>query len=125
MLDEILKAHATIQKHMQLLLATLTDLTVPLDDRWATYTALVENHILVREKSCGDGFLGEIFGHSAVSLYDDFNLDRNQTSTFPEIWDAMNDEFFEARGVYDDGEKRNAWRERVLASGFSGFEYDW
>jgi len=124
-LDKILIAHATIQNDMQPLLDSLKDRSIPLDERWAAFTALVENNILVNEKNYCDGFLADIFGSNKVSLYDDFHMDRNESRTFVEIWESMNDEFFEGGETYADPMLRDAWREKVMASGFSGFEYDW
>jgi len=124
-LAPLLAAHALIQTEMQPLLQSLKDTSIPLDERWDAYTQLVEKNILINEQNYGDGFLAEAFGYNNVSLYDDFNMDRHETRTFPDMWSHMNEDYNEMPDCYKDDAKRDAWRERVLASGFSGFEYDW
>jgi len=125
-LAPLLAAHALIQKEMQPLLESLKDISISLDERWNTFTLLVEKNILVNENPYGDGYLSETFGYNNVSLYDDFNMDRHETRTMIEIWDRIIDPYYEdTMCAYTDPVKRDQWRERVLASGFSGFENDW
>jgi hypothetical protein len=101
----------------------LVDITIPLDTRWDAYTNLVEADILVKEMNYGTGYLDDIFGHNSVSLYDDFYMDRGQSRTFPEIWEAVTEK--DDDEIYADVVKQDAWREKVLASGYAGFNYDW
>lgn len=100
----------------------LKDQSIPLEDRWSAYTDLVTNHILVNEASLADGFISTLGPN--MTLYDDFNIDRYCSSTFPEMYDtimdAEEDELFAVQTT-----TLPAWQEQVLQSGLSGFEYDW
>lgn len=104
----------------------LKDTSIPLDERWKAFTKLVEAHILVNEESYGDGelrLLGDNF-----TMYDDFNTDRGQSMTYPEMYDI-----FIGWGTEDDWsgnealapEVIEAWQEHVLERGFSSFTHDW
>ena len=123
-IDAILSAHVLVQTQLPALLESLKDTSIPLDERWDAYTQLVDKSILVNEAGAGDGFLSHVFGHSNVSLYDDFYMDRHETRTMPEIWDRITEEDADLDN-YADPILRDQWRERVLASGLSGFCHDW
>ena len=125
MLETILAAHGLLQTQMKPFLESLKDKALPLDERWDAFTKLIDANIFVHEAGSGSGYLDEVFDRNQVSLYDDFHMDRGQTKTFADIWEQMTDEFFEGGDTYKNEILRNVWRERVLASGYSGFCYDW
>ena len=122
--NSLIEARTLLNQGLAKAQPMLIDQSIPLDERWDAYVKLVDNSILVREDIYSDGFLGEIFGHNKVSPYDDFHMERGNSSTFPEIWERITDEYFD-NDTYSDPELRNKWREKVLASGYSEFTYDW
>jgi len=124
-IEPLLAAAAALQSQLPPILEQLKDTSIPLDERWDAYTQLVEANILVSDQSYGDGNPGGAFDSNRVSLYDDFNIDRGQSMTFPAMWEAMNEEFFEGGDAYDAEGAKDKWREAVLASGYSSFTYDW
>jgi hypothetical protein len=123
-IESILSAHHVLQTMLPATLTQLQDQSLPLDQRWDAYTQLVEKNILVNEANFGDGLLSQVFDANKVSLYDDFNMERYETRTMPEIWEKITDEDGDM-DAYADPVKRDQWRELVLASGLSGFEHDW
>jgi len=124
-IQPILAAAAALQSQLPPILEQLKDTSIPLDERWEVYTVLVDQNLFVKDDGYGDGELRAAFDPDRVSLYDDFHLDRGQSMTFPEMWEAMNDEDFEGGDVYDAEGAKDKWREAVLASGYSSFTYDW
>ena len=122
-IQHILTAHNLVLTQLPPVLEKLKDTTISLEERWDAFVLLVNKNIFVNEQSYGDGFLSEVFGNDKVSLYDDFNMDRGQTMTFPEVWESMLD--MDEGETYEDPFKQSEWRERVLASGFSSFTHDW
>jgi len=121
----LLAAAAALQADLPPFLEQLKDTSIPLDERWSAYIQLVEANIFVKNQSYGDGLLTSVFDPNAVSFYDDFNLDRGQSMTFPEMWEVMIGEDFEGGGAYTVEGAKDKWREAVLASGYSSFTYDW
>lgn len=119
----ILAARVTMLDALPPLLVQLKDTSLPLDERWDAYTQLVNNDILVREMTYGDGFLDVLDKNG--SMYDDFNTDRGQTLTFPDMYQMVmdGDEWNESLVAMQPN--LPAWQEKVLASGYSSFTYDW
>lgn len=97
----------------------LTDQAIPLDERWETYRNLVKGDMLVNDNSYGDGFVDDL--GDKMSIRDDFYVERHETKSFISMYECISD------GEVDnvDMEKVPAWREKVLASGYSSFTFDW
>jgi hypothetical protein len=104
--------------------------SIPLDERWEAYSILVKGKVLVNEENYGDGFIGMLVSATSpgmeYSMYDDFYTERHESKTFLDIleqieeWgDGYNTE------LVPTAESLIAWKEHVLASGYSGFTYDW
>lgn len=104
----------------------LKDREIPLDERWAAYTQLVNNHILINIEPYGDGYLDNLGPN--FTLYDDFNADRYQDVTYTEMYDVImdSDETYKQEfHALKDSNVLKEWQEQVLELGFSGFTYDW
>lgn len=97
----------------------LTDKSIPLDVRWTAYCDLVEAGVIRSIESYGDGYVETL--REGISLFSDFHMDRCQTITYPE--------FLNYRIIDNDfqvsNENLSEWQEKVLASGYAGFTYDW
>ncbi len=106
----------------------LTDKTVPLDERWATYEKVAEM-LPIEPWVCND-CIREVLGD--ISLYDDFYIERYTTVRYVNIVEGMLEEadYFE-RDSDPENEPRytkeqiEALQECVLASGVQGFIHDW
>lgn len=94
----------------------LKETSVPLDERWDAFTELVSNNIFVKNKSFGDGFVD--------SPYDVFYMERGSTKKFTSAYEQLlnKDQNYPEPGSDID---LDLWREKVLASGYSSFTYDW
>ena len=121
---ELVAARNLVNKGLAPILEQLKDQSIPLEDRWAAYTALVENDVLVQDDGYGDGFIDELGNN--LTLFDDFYMERHESRTFIEMYDIV----MEAEGDYQAAlvEAKNnlpQWQEKVLASGYASFTYDW
>lgn len=123
--QELVKAFETVGGGLLPIVEQLKDTTIPLETRWQAYKTLVDKDILVNNETYGHGFLDELGDN--LTLYDDFYIERHQTSNFTEMYDHL----MEADGSYQERlvAARDAnlakWQEAVLASGYSSFTYDW
>lgn len=121
-IDELIELQSKQQKelaeHAAVFKSKLTDKALPLDERW---------HIF--EKLCNiSGVLpmGRWICHSidefGLSWYDDFYYERPEDVYYPEAAEQMLEKVEHGdfpRAAYD------AWREKILAQGKRGFNYDW
>lgn len=105
----------------------INDPVAPLTQRWELFVRLVEAGILP-EETYGDGFIDEL--DENATLYDDFNVERHETVTYPGMysrmlkggeWDSVN----KVGTPMYDASMMDAWREKVLAAGYGSFTYDW
>ena len=120
----LVAARNFMNEELKPILESLKDTNIALEDRWNAYIELVTNDILVNEENYGSGHI-DILGD--LTMYDDFNVDRHQTLTYPEMYERIMDEdaekwyprLFEARSNLSE------WQEKVLSMGYSGFQYDW
>ena len=94
----------------------LSDTSIRLEDRWHSYEEAVRKEFLTATKSYGDGYITLL---GLDNPYDDLGMERHETSTFPEILDMIEHE----QGISD--EQVAAWKEKVLASGYASFTFDW
>jgi hypothetical protein len=122
-ISALIAAQAFLRENLPELHGWLKDTSVPLEDRWQGYTSLVESRLLDNESGCGDGYIN-VLGPN-LTLYDDFNIDRHQSTTFPEMYETITDADDEFGGDGYDAANIPKWQETVLASGYSGFTYDW
>lgn len=120
--NDLVKAHKQVQETLAPVIAALKDVSIPLDQRWAAYTALVDENILVQCDDYGDGFVG-ILGDN-VTLYDDFNIDRHQTGSFVNMYNQIVEADADNEFLAAAQDHLAAWQERVLQSGYSEFIYD-
>jgi hypothetical protein len=120
----LVEARTLLNKGVDQILVQLKDTSLPLDERWDAYRALCDNNILVKNEGYGDGFLDTL--GEELTMYDHFNVDKYQTMEFVDMYDKV----MEA----DDKWHKDlvavqpnipAWQEKVLASGYSSFTYDW
>lgn len=105
----------------------LTDKSIPLDERWEMYKKLVEEGCLP-EDGYSDGFITTLtyVDGGEPTLYDDFHMDRNESKTFPRMYEIiLEDEIDADEGGKYTPESITEWREEVLASGYGSFENDW
>ena len=117
--NALIAARATIAAGLTPVLLQLKDTSVPLDERWEAFIALIDGDVLTSTETYGDGKLS-VLGPN-FSMYDDFDTDRNQTLMYDDMYAIIvdnDDDLFVDANI-------DAWREAVLASGHAGFEYDW
>lgn len=123
----ILAEHEALQAKVTTVLDQLKDTALPLDVRWAAYTALVKNNLLVSEDPYGDGMLEAFVNGDQMTMYDTFNVDRHQSIDYV----VMYQKILDADPRWDETlvAAREAglskWQEAVLASGHSSMTYDW
>lgn len=120
----LIAAHALADEGLAPILELLRDTSLPLDDRWTAYTALVESNTLINNDGYGDGFVNTL---GDLSLYDDFNIERHQTMTFSSLYEKIMeaDAYYEKSLVEARNKTLSLWQEEVLASGKSAFTNDW
>ena len=124
--DKLLEARRLILSGLEPMLEDLKNKDIPLSNRWSAYTLLVANHIITREQSYGDGYLDDLGGD--LTQYDHFNNGRHNTVRFIDMYDRIVDA--DPRWQSDLSQLQGtdnfvAWQERVLASGYASFTYDW
>lgn len=121
----LLKAKEELDSNLKIVLESLKDTSVPLDERWDVYKVLVKKNIIIETESYGDGFIESFLESSSgreLTPYDDFYIERYETTSYTSLWDRIKDR------VDQDvitAESADRWREKVLASGQAGFRYDW
>jgi len=112
----------------------IKDQSVPLTRRWELYEYAVEKDLFVNINWAGGSKILE--SNPDFSWYDDFNIERHETSTFVEIIERVEDRLSDAldpactwveldKCPCKTVEEINALKEEFLASGYSGFTYDW
>tara|TARA_Y100001001_G_scaffold164642_1_gene197769 strand:- start:2459 stop:2851 length:393 start_codon:yes stop_codon:yes gene_type:complete len=122
---KFVEARKMLDEEVEPLLNSLKTPDLPLVDRWAAYTTLVEGNVLTNIESYGDGFV-ETLGRN-LTLYDDFHCERHETMLYTDMYQHI----LEADGDYQQDlvaareTACDAWREKVLASGTAGFKHDW
>lgn len=127
-LSETVAALVTIREGLNValtpILQVLKDKSLPLDERWTAYTDLVKADILVNNETFGNGFDQYLEGD--VSLYDDFNIDKGQSTQFIDMYERIieNADYNDNLATMRDAGLTD-WQEAVLASGYSSFTYDW
>lgn len=121
-LKEIIDLMIESKKNTDTILAgaidALKNTDIPLTERWAAYTELVEKNIYNKNQLYGDGFIDDL--GEGLTLYDEFYVERRETVKYVDMYERiMEDE--------DNYEQENisAWQEKVLQSGYTSFTYDW
>ena len=109
---------ASVSKMMQ----ELKNKSIPLDERWEVYKDLVESKILVNVESFGNGYVDFLEGAAEFLLYEDFNIERHETTSFINLYDQVIEMEDEKKPTE---ESIIEWQEQVLASGYSAFCFDW
>ena len=113
-------AKARIEEEVARVKPLLTDQSIDLERRWELYEYLAKNGFLVKEDGFGTGYVNLL---DCSSLYDDFYIDRYQSVSFIDMYNDRIQERLEDEELTQ--EQVDAWREAVLASGYSSFTYDW
>jgi hypothetical protein len=99
----------------------IADKSLPLEQRWNDFEFAVEKDIFVDVKSYyWDSPTLTALGFD--SYYDDFNLERYSTMTFTDMIEHLGPAY---KDEPVSEENINIIKEEMLASGYSGFEYDW
>lgn len=103
----------------------IKDKEIPLETRW---TAFIENGDILPVELYGDGYLDWLSDN--MTMYDDFYVDRGQTYLYSDMWERLTEILYDgAKNMIAENnitqETVDEWREKVLASGYGGFEYDW
>ncbi len=90
-----------------------------LEDRWEAFCLAVNNNLLYGVDAYSDGNLGmvESISGTELTMYDDFNIDRGQTISFPFLGNRLKD--------LATPESYDKWREHVLTQQFTHFRFDW
>lgn len=114
---ELVKKKNQIDEAVALTLSCLTNPAYDLEDRWQLYLQIVNNNLLDNIELFGDGFIDTLGGN--LTIYDNFYAERYQTVEYFDMWDTILED------EHGTSETRDEWREKVLASGYSGFKYDW
>lgn len=123
--DQLLAEQRALSVKVDEVISKLKDISIPVADRWLAFTKLTENKLFVNYELYGDGFIDTL--GSNLTLYDDFYYERCETVEYTSMFEHL----MEADGEYQkklvEARENNldAWREAVLASGYSGFKYDW
>jgi len=92
----------------------IADNTRPLNERWEAFE-LVDEYLPT--DNWGDGFIDIL--EPGSTLYDEFYMERRESSSYKDLWDRIVD-----RGTYSE-DVLNTWREEVIAAGCGSFRYDW
>lgn len=121
---DIIEQHKQVQAQLDTALTVLKDISIPLDQRWDRYTELVQSGAFNRNDPYGDGEIDTL--GTNMTLYDDFYIERGETTNFIDMYERV----MEAEEEYDEvlfAAQANItkWQEAVLASGYSSFTYDW
>lgn len=117
-----------INGYMDNIKTGLADTSIDLDSRWYFYDLLVKAGVLREIETYGDGFIETL--NENMTLYDDLSYERHETVKYLEMYERIQDnsgdeDAWNERWKSITQETIDAWREQVLASGFSGFCYDW
>lgn len=104
-----------VKDEQTLLLAYLADTSISLDDRWYSYGHAVHKKYLTANESYGDGYITLL---GLDNPYDDLHMERHTTTDFYDILSYVD------KPVLDDGQV-TFWKEKVLASGYASFTFDW
>jgi hypothetical protein len=112
---------------LESLLITFKDKNIDLDTRWEAYTILVKGNVLTAKESYGDGFIDTLDVGRELTAYDDFYIERHETVKFLDMYERFGEWEAGAYGnkVPPTPESVIAWKEKVLASGYASFRYDW
>jgi len=124
--EALIEARKLIDEHMQPILESLKDKSIPLEERWAAYSELVKNDILTEIETYGDGFV-DVLGDN-ITLHDDFYIELHQmsryTTMYQSVAEAQGDCAWEEK-LFSVQKNLPEWQEQVLASGRAGFINDW
>lgn len=112
----------TLNSYVETIKSGLTDQRFTLDARWRLFMA-VEVMLPVHPYGSDWGVL------KSDSEYDDYSTERYSTVLFKDRLEQLEEEIWYAENQNEllryTREDIDAWKERVLASGYQGFVYDW
>lgn len=115
--DIIRSLERQVKEQLELLQPILVDQSRSLSERWDMFSKVA--HMMPTDMWYSGGHT-ELLD---ISLYDDLYIDRHEQIGFID--------FYERLVEYDDEnplvsqDKLDAWREKILASGYGGFRNDW
>lgn len=109
---------------LKVMMAALKDQSIPLDERWEAFEILVNGSVLTSTELYGDGFIDtlRVEGKRELTLYDDFYIERHETTSYTRFLERILD-VFQGDGL--DMLSLAKWKEKVLASGYASFTFDW
>lgn len=113
---EIIDLDERVKAFIPYIQTFLKDINISISRRWEAFTKVARHMPCQRY---GDGFVNLLDGD--LTLYDDFCIDRYQTTNFEKMLMKINES---SERVYPDAAV-TAWKEAVLASGYGSFIYDW
>jgi len=120
---EVIKAiKGDLDNALDMLIDELKNTDLDLDERWSAYVDLVNDNVLTNTELYGDGYI-DILGD--FTLYDHFHIERRETVTFVSILEHLEEMIEDDEEDVTTPEKIIEWKEKVLASGFASFEFDW
>ncbi|USV40917.1 hypothetical protein [Xanthomonas phage BUDD] len=111
----------TVDESVKVIVEQLQDQTIPLDERWAAYKTLCKADLITDVEKWGDGFVDTLvrLDGDDTSLYDNFWIERHETTYFVEMFDRItDDEEYTPESIIE-------WQEKVLNSGDRAFVFDW
>lgn len=113
----------------------IKDKKFPLDERWDNFKFACENNIFVNINSCG-GDSKILDSYSTFTWYDWFGVNRGNTVIYTDIIEHLEYDLGKALDVtykykqidtclLKSQKEIDELKEEILATGYSGFIYDW
>lgn len=106
----------SLAKLGEVIAAQLKDTSIPLDERWQAFMSLPPDTLPTQ--GYGKGFVHLLDDN--LTLYDDFYIERHETTAYADMFERIEDGEVE---VADEALAK--WKEQVLASGYQAFTHDW
>lgn len=119
--DSLVSDYNDLQRRVDDFKSVLKNKSIPLDERWDSFTKLVESGVLNDIENYGDGFVDTLKLGSGGELtpYDDFYIERHETSLYTDLFEKIDED------PEIDLDSVVKWKEEVLSKGSAGFVYDW
>lgn len=116
-IEQLKAAAAAAIKKAEEISKTLSDpATGTLDERWEKFRVIAPH---MPCNAYGDGDIA-LLGRN-VSLYDDFYIERYETTDYEDMWTLVKERI----GDKWTQEQADVWREATLVSGYGSFTNSW
>lgn len=121
------KVFVTAKPDLSAVLNSLKDKSIPLDERWEAFEILVNGNVFNKIETYGDGYIDTLVrvDGKESTLYDNFYIERHETTKFPDMLEKILEPAWKTNEMEYTPESIVKWKEKVLASGNSGFTNDW